>query len=192
MKIIPISPFATKDENGNVNFGKACNEVIACLPEDSWISLTDHDTMWTRNSRHALSIMYDYIKAYPDTGLFTSYSNRTKNPNQKWRNGIFENIDSLRFWQEQAELALQMYGSSLEVLDIPNEVSGFHMLFPKSVWNEKPFREDLPNPLAMDNHFTWDVHRQKKPVRLMKALICVHFYRLDTHMNDTNHLINVQ
>jgi len=169
--------------------------------------------------------MYDYVRKYPDTGLFTSYANRTRNCSQKltcdliqeilnsnhpvlvcepnvtnWLQYHFDNRksdiefenslankDSSVFWYSFANILQAIYGPDLAVLDVQTEISGYHMLFSKATWEQNKFREDL-NYLAVDNEFSWGIHRMQKPVRLMKAVLADHYYRRHKDMADTTHL----
>lgn len=187
MKIYPIIPFSRELPDVPRNLGAAINDQIRLYPDDCWLSVQDYDVMWPQVEIPSMELMYQYVEKYPDTGLFTSYASRTRNPAQMYNNGELENIDSMKVWREVANALVQKYGSTLDILDIPHEISGFHLLFPKSVWNENPFRDDL-NLLHVDNEFAWGVHRQQKPVRLMKAVLCLHYYRLHTDKFDTSHL----
>lgn len=97
------------------------------------------------------------------------------------------NTDNAVFWNQVANALRKTYGPTLEVMEITHELSGYHMLFPKSVWQECKFREDL-NMLHVDNEFSWGVHKLRKPVRLMKAVLADHYYRRHKLMTDTSHL----
>ncbi len=182
MKLFFLTPFSFEKD-----LGRAYNEAIQYMPDDCWISVQDYDVMWTKTEIPQMEIMKRYIQKYPDTGLFTSYASRTKNANQKYEGGVHQDKDSLKYWNIKQNEQILKYGESLEIIDIPNEISGFHMIFSKETWKENPFEEGI-GCLSVDNRFAWGIHRLQKPVRLMKALLAIHFYRLDTDITDISHL----
>lgn len=72
----PVMPFAT-----DRNFGRACNETMAELPDGVWAVILDHDCMWTTPHWHAQIL--EAIACRPDAGAFAVVTNRIASPWQR-------------------------------------------------------------------------------------------------------------
>jgi GT2 family glycosyltransferase len=73
--VLSCTPFAE-----DMNYGRACNEVMALLPEGAWAAIMDHDMMHTTPRWHAM--MLRAIAAEPE-GSFTAVTNRIASPWQQ-------------------------------------------------------------------------------------------------------------
>lgn len=76
MLLRPVMPFAT-----DRNFGRACNETMAELPDGAWAAIIDHDCMFTTPHWHAQIL--EAIACRPDAGAFAVVTNRIASPWQR-------------------------------------------------------------------------------------------------------------
>lgn len=74
--IRPVMPFAA-----DRNFGRACNETIAEMPDDAWAVIIDHDCMFT--TPHWYAQIQEAIAFRPDAGAFAVVTNRIASPWQR-------------------------------------------------------------------------------------------------------------
>lgn len=68
------------------NFGRACNEAIAEMPDGAWAVILDHDCMFTTPHWHAQ--IAEAIACRPDAGAFAVVTNRIASPWQKAPEGV--------------------------------------------------------------------------------------------------------
>jgi GT2 family glycosyltransferase len=162
------------------NLGRAYNLAFKDVPENDWVCLIDHDVLFlTPNS---IRIMYEYIKEFPDAGLFTCLTNRIHPlaSDQLVHDGPSENTD-IRFWVEEAAL-LESIIPDHKVKEIDHEISGFLMLISKKVWNKIKFSE-TGKALGVDNDFSQRVLLSGRKILRMDKLLVWHTYRLNDIKN---------
>lgn len=83
-----VMPFA-RDRN----FGRACNEMIAEMPDGAWAVILDHDCMFT--TPHWYAQIEEAIACKPDAGAFAVVTNRIASPWQKAPEGAAVGDDIL-------------------------------------------------------------------------------------------------
>jgi len=163
--------------------GRAYNDYIQLVPnDDDWICLVDADVMFlTPDFGHQLQ---EIINLYPDTGLFTCYTNRVGTLEQCWTNQISENSDI----KYHKMLATQLQRERrLLVKPLKKIISGHLMLFKKSTWKHiGGFR--TVGILAVDNYFSKAVLNLNMPILLMEGVYVLHYYRLLEGRVFRNHL----
>lgn len=161
---------------------KAYNGIMERLHEDDWICFIDHDAVWTTYTWYVQIL--DYIKKYPEAGLFVARTNRIGQPTQvpnavrgKPGYSIPGNSHDMRDHRDFGRAQQTTY--YLDVIDRTSRVtSGVVIVTSKQTWkkaggfNEK--REDLG---GCDT----DYHRRMRPigkkVYIMKGVYVYHWYR---------------
>ena len=168
------------------DLGQAYNEEMRRIPDGHWACLMDYDTMFL--TPDCGKILYIYADSFPDTGLFTCYTNRIhpKATDQLIDGVIDENLDLghhvNKAYNQKAEL--------FKVTELDHEVSGFCMMISKATWNEQKFGE-FGRCLGVDNEYCWALFEKGKKIRRMDGLYVLHMYRLRNGIHSKEHLKNV-
>lgn len=148
---------------------------------DDWICFLDGDTLFlSKNWGH---IIDRYIKAYPETGLFTSYASRCSYIRQIPRIG--NNINSDMKFHILVSRKLERFASNLDVKDINDKIAGHLMLIKKSTWMEiesevsQIIIEKNKTILGVDTAISKTILKHGKRILLMKAIYLLHLFRMD-------------
>lgn len=165
------------------NLGKAYNEEFKRAKPGEWLCLMDYDSCFLDPSFY--SRMTDHIKARPDTGIFTCYTNRVGRHDQCFNGDISRNGDIV-YWRKIARnVSIENKG---QVKEVDKELSGFCMLIKKGTWLEVGgFKEK--KILGIDNYFSWDVMASGKKILLMCDVFAFHYYRLYEGISYKKHLL---
>lgn len=150
---------------------------MSLLPnDDDWMCFTDLDTCFL-DPKDPEKIEY-FIDKYPDTGIFTCYTNRVGNKYQLLNGIKSEDSDILN----HIKIAKSISGDCKEIKSI---ISGMCMIVKKSTWSKVGgFQNGL---LGVDNKFSHIVLRYGMKIRLIESVYLFHVYRLDT--NSKSHLL---
>lgn len=164
------------------NLGKAYNDEFELCPEDDWLCFIDHDVLFL--TPDAISIMEEYVKLYPDAGLFCCRANRIHPlANYQLVDPTPSENSSIEYWMERA---YQLKKELPRVSPVDHEVSGFLMLVSKKTWREIKFVES-GRALGVDNDFCWKIIDAGKKILRMDALLVWHTYRFH-NIKDKSHL----
>ena len=176
MKIHQFTPYSLEGD-----LGKAYNDYCELVPDDSWILLRDEDTM-VLTPKH-LHIVSEYINKFPDTGIFTCYTNRVHHLNKSvlWEGKPSRNFNLL-YWYEQSKKATE---NKYRFKEIKKVISGYYMLFSKATWEKVKFESGM---LGVDNKFSQGVLDLGMSIKLMKSVLCVHYYRGHKSTKNKEHL----
>ena len=160
------------------NLGKAYNEAMRKL--DGWVLIKDYDVLillpeTVRQIEH-------YTTLFPETGLFTCYTNRIANSEQLL-NGVDSN-DSIR---RHMNLARQQQSQLYTVTELTKPVSGMLMVIHTDTWKRIKFSEDLLC-LGVDNDYYKRLKQAGKSVLRMNGIYVWHTYRLLKSVTDKDHL----
>lgn len=168
----------------NKDYGAAANRIIEHLPEDIWIICSDIDGFIITPAEYYGSIIQDAITTHPDTGLFTCWSQRTRNDKQAYEGLIDENGDMLK----HRKTAIQLLDTDQEpYTELNKPISGFWMLFKKETWEQVGgFHED--GCLRVDNFFSGAILKHGMKIRRINSLLYCHYYRLKEGIHQTKHL----
>jgi len=112
------------------NFGRACNEAMALLPEDGWGCILDHDVMFTTPEWHRQ--MSDAIRMEPDA-CFAAKTNRIKCPFQRVDVDIKNHDYS---YHRKVGAALLKNPMLVDVTENERTPAGFFMLMSKKAWRD--------------------------------------------------------
>lgn len=178
MKVHDIIPYSLEK-----NLGKAYNEDISLIPDDDWIIVRDADTCFLTPDGPA--IIHQYITRFPDTKLFTCFTNRvtTLSPMQLLSGQVDEDFDIKNHVFKAMEQKKNLYN----VTSIETWISGFLMVFSKKTWKEFPFREDY-KCLKVDNNFSRRILANGHKIMRMNGLYVFHLYRAINGIFDKTHL----
>lgn len=181
--IFDIIPYSTEK-----NLGKAYNDAIACLPDDAHICLRDGDTCWLTPDYGVH--LAEYVRLHPNAVL-TCWTNRINEKAEQQRPGVNRENDSMRF---HLNIAADHNSNHYHTTLLHGFVSGFCLVFPKSLWQQHKFAEKQVyedrgphNLLGVDNDWTNRVRTAGVPVLRMDGLYIWHTYRLLD--NSKNHLL---
>lgn len=165
------------------NLGKVYNLAFKDVPDEDWVCLIDRDVHFLTPT--SIPLMYDYVRRYPETGIFTCLTNRIHPlaEDQLYLTTPSDN-DSVRHWEDIAE-AQEEY-SDLTFTEINHVISGFLMLISKKTWNQIKFIED-GQCLGVDNWYSHQILKAGKKILRMDRLVVWHSYRLKD-IKDKSHL----
>lgn len=166
-------------------WGNAMNSHCAIVPNsDDWICAVEADVMmfpaWWHQEVKAVT------EAHPAIDLFTAYATRTKRKSEamydKRRMG---ERDLVRLY----ETAMECWNNNRgQIIMRQHSPAGFFYVFRRRLWDEIPFPTQGKNGelnLNMDIQWAKRLRAAGKSIAMMKALCCVHFYRLnDPDMSD--------
>ena len=178
MNIRVIVPFSLEK-----NLGKAYNEEISRIPNGDWVCLLDHDVMFL--TPDAIRHLYEYVNLFPDTGIFTCYTNRLHPLAKNQLLDGCEEDDDVRYHIRVANNQKQHLYKATE---LNKHISGFLMMIKKETWDEIKFSEDKLC-LGVDNDFSDRVLRSGRKIRRMDGIYVWHSYRLLNGIKDKSHLL---
>lgn len=175
-----ITPYLTGD------IGKAINEAIAVLPEDSWVCLRDTDTMFLLPDQP--SMLEALVNSNPLFDVIGASCNRLGSGYQLYGEVINDDPNILNHI-EYAKKAREKYKNNIEVVPTDKPLAGFFLLFRKSLWNEIPFEE---RTIQFDLIFSRTLHEKGKRLGLMRGMYLFHIYRLgyDRPQRAVSHLMH--
>ncbi len=179
MKVHFITPYDL-----NKNLGKAYNEAFSLIGDEDWVCLTDYDVLFL--TPDAPAIVTEYVKRYPETALFTCYTNRVHPSSTEQLLGeVIQDNSDVRVHIEKAE---RVKNNLYTVTQIHKNVSGMLMVMSKRQWKQTPFVEDL-KCLGVDTELSKKLRERGQPVMRMNGLYVFHTYRIMNGIRDKSHLL---
>lgn len=180
--MIPVCiPYDTSKEK---NLGRAYNKMISHFRGSKFVVVMDYDAMFLTHD--AIKHIEEYTKLFPETGIFTCYTNRL-HPESKGQllNGCVEN-DEIRFHIQRAEAQKKhLYN----VTHIDHEIGGFLMVISLEAWSRVGgFAEDK-RCLGVDNDFSRKILKAGHSIIRMDGIYVWHTYRLIHGHRDKKHLL---
>lgn len=166
--VTPYDPTPAK------NLGRAYNKAFENVGEDDWVCLMDWDAMFLCPT--AIKELYGYVEKYPDTGLFTCWTNRIhKGATQQLHGEIYYDQRDILAHIHTAEYLRDKYRG--EVTQLRKHISGFLMMISKETWNKIKFSEDK-KCLGVDNDYSDRILDAGKVILRMDGLYVFHLYRM--------------
>lgn len=144
---------------------------------DDWACMMDGDIMLLQSDfGHHIQ---QYIDKYPDTGLFTCYSSRSRTRWMMPDQHLFSNLSIA----EHKKLADRLYrGCHLKVKEINDRVTGHLMVIRKSTWTSIRDKVEVRcsglKILSVDTVISTEILENKMLIRLMQGIYVMHYYRL--------------
>jgi GT2 family glycosyltransferase len=164
------------------NLGAAYNRYMELLPnDDDWMCFLDGDTMFL--SPDWGHLIQKAIEKYPETGMFTCYTNRVGNKQQLYR-GIFNNNRDMVAHRNIARVCHEI--GKNRVKKLTRMISGVMMIIQKKTWKEFPFKDGL---LTVDNDISKRLLDAGKEIRLIESTYLLHYYRLAEGRTYKKHLL---
>jgi prolyl oligopeptidase PreP (S9A serine peptidase family) len=165
----------------NKDYGDSCNKYFELVPsDDDWVVICDSDIMFLTPAH--IHKIKEYIDAYPDTGLFTCFTNRVKQKLQVYDMKNFENPD-VKFHQK---LAVELSKKPMSVKELNIVISGYIMIMKKATW--KLINGFPSGILGVDNKVSNRVMKAGLKILLMETVYGFHYYRMNTNINDASHI----
>ena len=156
-------------------------------PND-WVCFMDGDTAFLLpDFGHQIE---HYIKAWPETGLFTCYASRCHYNCQLYKYADAENTNIIYHRLKAEEVFRQFNG---QVKEINRRIAGHLMVIQKKTWLmiRREVKETAAdkNILGVDTKISNAILKTNLKIRLMKGIYIFHYLRLAEGINNTNHLI---
>lgn len=179
----------------NLKIGDRLNYEIGLMPDDAWVVIMDQDCCALVDKLGDL--LNNVINRYPDTDLFSCYTNRLGLKYQRLPNVDMDNYDML-YHHTIANDRLQEHYSTCTDIDKP--VAGFFMMFPKKTWESFPFQSEIidmnkelngKKGVYFDYDFSYRILKNNGKIRLIEGLYMLHAYRLGKHVKDVDHLTKI-
>jgi hypothetical protein len=168
-----LTPFRT-----DKNLGKAYNDAVSLIPDSDHVCITDYDVCFL--SPRSIPIIYEYVEKYPNDVL-TCWASRGHVLSAQTLNHEGASLQELA----NAARVLEKRYDEGSVREITKHLSGFCLVFPKSLWKEVPFKEGI-GCLGVDTQFLKDLKSKGKKVYLMQRVFALHAYRLDDIRNKSH------
>lgn len=163
------------------NLGKEYNRIMTQIPENEWACMMDYDAQLL--TPDAGAILHKYAELNPDC-LLTCLTNRIHTLSPQLLDGVIsENADIRHHVQIAEERKTFLY----KTIPIKTTMSGFLMLFPRSLWEKHKFNED-GKCLGVDSEWTDRLIKAGEKILLCQGLYVFHQYRIMTHIKDKSHL----
>lgn len=156
---------------------EAYNQYMSLIKDpDDWAVFTDGDTLFFHSDFG--HIVRDYIEKYPDTGMFTCYTNRIGTKSQLYDDKLKE-IDSIKYNFLIADyLRREKEGGTTQ---INSPVSGFLMIIKRKTWDliKNELKLILKNKRLLDvDYAICSILIEKGySIRRMDAVLMFHYYR---------------
>lgn len=165
MQVHILTPYSvTKD------LGKAYNTACSLIPDGDWCCIMDYDCMLL--TPDAGKIIHEYAER-GEQALYTCYTNRCHPTSPQLYNDILKEPDITK----HIKLAEYISQRGNDLLRITGNVSGFLMMFPKSLWLKYKFDEGV-GCLGLDTSLWKRLAADKVPMYIMQRLYVFHIYRL--------------
>jgi len=164
--------------------GHAKNAICRIVPdttdgEANWIGLIDADVMLFPT--HWGTLVSDAIRKNPNFSAFCCRANRCHNTSQQLVAHLKDEPNLIILKHAATEIAAK-HGTEVE--EITTGVSGFFLLFPKSLWKTYPFPviDTLGRRnLGIETDWIRVLRRDGHKIGMLKGLMAVHYYRMDTN-----------
>lgn len=161
------------------NLGRAYNEAFEDLKKDDWLVIRDIDTLFL--SHDAPNIIEDYITKYPETGIFTCFTNRIGCKDQLYKGVINQDPNIL----VHLDIANRIKNDRTK-FQIKSPISGMLMVVQKKTWIDNKFSDGC---LGVDNDFSKRILASGLKIFRMNGLYIWHTYRINTSVSNTKHLL---
>jgi len=164
VQVYAVTPFAV-----DLNYGRACNDVVARLPQGSWACVMDHDMMFT--TPHWYRQLQEAAAAAP-LDLVGVVPNRCAAPWQRARE-VDDNNHDVAYARAAGRKRLERR-TLLDVTDTMG-IAGVAMLFSKETWAAAGgFADGL---LCVDHQFHYAVRALGRRVYLHEGVYVYHWRR---------------
>lgn len=164
------------------NLGRAYNEQISRYHDDDWLMITDYDVLILLHD--TIVHIGEYTLRFPETGVFTCFTNRLANKTQLLNARVNED-DRIK---NHIQLAALQKKHLYQVTELTGAISGMLMVIKKSTWNEIKF-PDNGLCLGVDNIYCNSIMESGRKVLRMDGVYVWHTYRLIDGIKSRKHLL---
>lgn len=170
------------------NIGRAYNNHIKHLPNDSWIVISDHDSNFLIPD-FGIQLV-DVIKKYGNEfDLLGCVTNRLRGKHQLYKNEFSENFDI----KHHFGIACDLFKNEYAEIEETDGIAGVFMMFKKSTWEK--VGGFVENSIICDTLFNKAVKNAGGKIGIIKGLYLFHCYRLwakdyRSAINEVGHLQN--
>lgn len=183
MNLFHISPLAL-----DFKLGRELNKHIECFPDDSWILITDRDTMFLGDNY--AKIIHEAINDNQDAELLTCWTNRLKNKNMCFGGKINEDTNIIQHYvlSKSMEQLDQIPGFEKYTVLKEKHIAAMMWLFPKSTWIKNKFDEGMVlqrGGKSFDMRWTEQIDGKKI---MINRLYIFHYYRMHKSILNFDHL----
>lgn len=177
VRVNTIIPYTTEG-----NLGKEYNRMIRLIPDDEWVCIMDHDVLMLHPQ--TLSKIHEYADRNPGC-LLTCRTNRINPSSPQLYEPLFHETNIM----EHISFASETISKGYETTEVNTSISGFLMVFPKSLWRNYRFKENLKY-LGVDTDFSLRVLHGGNRILIMDSIYVFHTYRMfNESINDKSHLL---
>ncbi len=165
------------------NLGKAYNAEFEKVDLNDWVCLRDLDTLFL--TQDAPNIIENYTEQFPQTGIFTCYTNRISPlaKDQLFDKRLFNETNIVRFLKSAENIK-----QNNTVQEITTPISGMLMVISKRTWLKFPFPED-GKCLGVDNIYSKTILDSGLKIYRMNAILIWHSYRILNGVANRKHLL---
>lgn len=177
--MIQIQPFGI-----DKRLGIAYNDAMSRAKSNEWVTLMDYDANFI--TPQSILHVHNYTQMFPDTGIFTCYTNRI-HPLNKWQlynDKLSEDTDI----KNHIPIARSLEKNLYQVTELTGVISGFCMVVKRETWEQVKFAEHLLC-LGVDNDFSRRVLALGKKILRMDGIYAFHNYRIENGHTNKSHLI---
>lgn len=162
----------------NKLYGKALNDHIKHLPDDSWIVVMDGDACFLTDDYG--KVIEQAINDNPDADLMTCKTNRA------WGQGFENETDIVKIRQWAVNASQKKYYRKLKTV-----LPAFFWLFPKKTWIKHPFDDKpiLHKGSSFDARWCFQLIHSNANMVMIEHLYVFHYYRLHKDIKDKSHLL---
>lgn len=144
--------------------------------QNDWVVFMDGDALFFHSNFGHL--IQEYIEKYPNTGMFTCYTNRIGTRTQIYDRELFD-VDSVKYNFLKADFLLKDKPLESTVLNTP--ISGFLMVIKRATWKKinKELKQSLKSNqlLHVDYAISNILIEKKYTIRRMDSILVFHYYR---------------
>lgn len=170
----------------NWDLANEINKYIRIVPnQDDWICIYDGDTIWTQHDwGDRIRNMIEANKNEYD--LLTCLATRISIKEQKL-NGAMSKEENLNRLSRQCEIQYNR-GQTFKADKVDNPIGGYFLCFRKRLGIQIPFISSTKGILGVDGTWTKELLKRGKRIGICKKIAIIHFYRLNKHYKDVEHL----
>lgn len=166
----PIKVYYSTPFDLGKNIGKANNDFISLLPDESWVCITDGDALWLRPDWG--KCVNEVIANNSDYGLIGCLTNRLGGLHQCYNNEFSRDNDVSNHY----EIANNLWNENGFKVEETKGIAGLCMIFSKETWKiAGGFKENI---ITADTEFNNDVRKLGLKIGLAKGLYMFHGYRI--------------
>lgn len=171
------------------NLGRVYNQAIrmcAVAPDyhHKFVVVMDHDAMFL--TPDAIKIIDVYTERYPQTGIFTCFTNRLHPDSKGQLLGPISENDSIR---DHIAIAEKQKGKGYDVTEITHPIGGFLMVIRISAWEQVGGFSESGKCLGVDNDFSGRILKAGLKILRMDSVYLFHTYRLIGGHRNKKHLL---